>query len=139
QAKPTYNKPDKLLGGSPFEQIFQQDDTVISLSDIPAGTNFEHVNGFFSKDLARLEEDASGWIFAQGGRAYLAYRPLAPYEWRPIDGGGQRLFSPHRKNGTILQVASEREFASWDAFKTAIRALPLVVEREPTPRVVFTT
>lgn len=139
QAKPTYNKPDKFLGGSPFEQIFQVDDALISLSDIPPGTDFEHVNGFFSKDLARLEEDASGWIFAQGGRAYIAYRPVAPYEWRPIEAGGKRLFSPHRKNGTIVQVASEREFASWDEFKAKVKALPLTVERETRVRVSFTT
>ncbi len=139
QAKPTYNKPDKFLGGSPYEQIFQQDDALISLSDIPAGTDFEHVNGFFSKDLARVEEDASGWIFAQGGRAYLAYRPVAPYEWRPLEVGGKRLFSPHRKNGTILQVAGEGEFASWEEFKQRIRALPLTIERETRVRVAFTT
>ena len=137
QGKPTYISESKFLGGSPYEQIFQQDDALISLSDIPAGVNFEQINGFFSKDLARLEEDASGWIFAQGGRAYIAYRPLAPYEWRPIEGGGKRLYSPHRQNGTIVQVASEREFASWDEFKARIRALPLQITREP--RVVFTT
>ncbi|HEY1107857.1 MAG TPA: hypothetical protein VGE76_04470, partial [Opitutaceae bacterium] len=95
--------------------------------------------GFFSKDLAKMEEDASGWIFAQGGRAYLAYRPLAPYEWRPIEGGGKRLYSPQRHNGTILQVASQSEFASWEAFKAAIKALPLKIEHEPKVRVSFTT
>ena len=139
QGKPTYISEEKLLGGSPYEQIFQQDDAVISLCDIPAGTNYQQVNGFFSKDLSRFEEDASGWIFAQGGRAYLAYRPLAPYEWRPLERGGKRLRSPHGKNGTILQVASEAEFASWDEFKAAIRALPLAITLAPTPRVAFTT
>lgn len=139
QAKPTYISESKLLGGSPYEQIYQQDDALITLSEIPEDAPFKHLNGFFSKDLTRLEEDASGWIFAQGGRAYLAYRPLAPYEWRPIEGGGKRLYSPHRHNGTILQVASQSEFASWDAFKAAIRALPLTIEREPKVRVSFTT
>lgn len=139
QNKPTYTSESKLLGGSPYEQIFQQDDTVISLSDIPAGTHFEQVNGFFSKDLAVIEEDASGWIFAQGGRAYLAYRPLAAYEWRPLEKGGKRLYSPHRQNGTILQAAAASEFKSWDAFKAAVRALPLVITLAPTPRVAFTT
>jgi hypothetical protein len=139
QGKPTYNQPDKLLGGSPCQQIFQQDDAVVWLADIPAGTNYEHVNGFFSKDLARCEEDASGWIFAQGGRAFIAYRPLAPYEWRPIKEGGRRLYSPHRQNGTIVQVAAEREFKSWDEFKARIRALPLEFALSPTPRVKFTT
>jgi len=139
QGKPTYMSEDKLLGGSPYEQIFQQDDALISLSDIPADAPFKHVNGFFSKDLKRIEEDASGWIFAQGGRAYLAYRPLAPYEWRPIAAGGKRLYSPGVKNGTILQAAGEREFKSWDEFKQAVRKLPLEIALTPTPRVAFTT
>ncbi len=139
QGKPTYIAEDKLLGGSPYEQIFQQDDAVISLTDIPEGTNHRLVNGFFSKDLARLEEDASGWIFAQGGRTYLAYRPLAPYEWRPLERGGKRLRSPHGRNGTILQAAAESEFGGWEEFKAAIRALPLQIRLEPVPRVAFTT
>lgn len=139
QGKPTYIAESKLLGGSPHEQIFQQDDALISLSDIPPGAPWRQVNGFLSKDLARLEEDASGWIFAQGGRAYIAYRPLAPYEWRPIEKGGKRLYSPHAKNGTVLQAASAGEFPSWEDFKAAIRALPLEIRLEPGPRVVFTT
>jgi hypothetical protein len=139
QGKPTYISEEKLLGGSPYEQIFQQDDTVISLCDVPVGTNYQQVNGFFSKDLARLEEDASGWIFAQGGRTYLAYRPLAGYEWRPLEKGGKRLRSPHGRNGTILQAASEAEFGSWEEFKSAIRALPLEIRLTPTLRVAFTT
>jgi hypothetical protein len=139
QNKPTYTSEAKLLGGSPYEQIFQSDDTVVSLSDIPAGVNFEQVNGFFSKDLARIEEDASGWIFAQGGRAYIAYRPLAAYEWRPIEKGDKRLYSPHRQNGTLLQAASQGEFKSWEDFKTAVRALPLEITLTPKPSVKYTT
>jgi hypothetical protein len=139
QSKPSYNKEDKLLGGSPYEQIYQKDDALISLSDIPAGTTYEHVNGFFSKDLARCDEDASGWIFAQGGNAYIAYRPLAPYEWRPLKEGGRRLYSPHRQNGTLVQIASASEFKSWEEFKARIRALPLVITLKPTPKVSFTT
>lgn len=139
QGKPTYISEAKLLGGSPYEQIFQQDDTVVSLSDIPAGTNFQQVNGFFSKDLTRLEEDASGWIFVQGGKTYIAYHPLAGYEWQPLEGGGKRLRSPHPKNGTLVQAAAESEFKGWEEFKAAIRALPLAIKLEPTPSVKFTT
>jgi hypothetical protein len=139
QGKPTYISEGKLLGGSPYEQIFQQDDALITLSDIPASAPWKQLNGFFSKDLARLEEDASGWIFAQGGRVFIAYRPLAPYEWRPLEKGGKRLLSLHAKNGTILQAVAAREFASWEEFKNKIRALPLTIALEPTPRVAFTT
>jgi hypothetical protein len=139
QSKPTYMSGEKLLGGSKYEQIFQDQDTLIALYNIAPGTHFEHINGFFSKDLAKLEEDKSGWIFAQGGNAYIAYYPVAPYEWQPFKAGGKRLVSPHLHNGTIMQVASATEFASWDAFKDAIRALPLKVQRDPKPRVEFTS
>ncbi len=151
EGKASYDSPDKLLGGSRFEQVFQDLDTVIALYDIPAGTRFPHINGFFSKDLEHFSVDASGWIFAQGGRAYLAYRPLAPYELLPIaaiksswtgervETGDRRLYSPHLKNGTIVQAASMDEFASFEAFKAAIRALPLQFSLEPNPTVKFTT
>jgi len=151
QGKPSYNQEDKLLGGSPYEQIYQQDDTLISLTSVPADARFGHVNGFFSKDLARLVEDASGWIFAQGGNAYIAYRPLAAYLWRPYfryksvwtgereNAGDKLLRSDSRRNGTLLQVASAGEFPSFEAFKAAIVSLPLEFRLEPVPLVKFTT
>jgi len=151
EGKPSYDSPDKVVGSSPYEQVFQDLDTVVALYDIPPGTRFPHINGFFSKDLVDLTEDDSGWIFARGGRAYLAYRPLAGYHWIPYlhyDGGwakeklplgGSLLTSPHLKNGTIVQAASADEFESFAAFQAAIRALPLEFGLEPKPTVKFTT
>ena len=143
-AKPSYDSPDKLLGGSPYEQVFQDLDTIVALYDIPPGTRFPQVNGFFSKDLTHLTEDPSGWIFAQGGNAYLAYRPLAPYEWTQSHWAqaairDSRLQSDSLKNGTILQVASVSEFKDFAAFKAAINALPLEFKLEPTPTVKMRT
>lgn len=151
EGKASYDSPDKFLGCSRFEQVFQDLDTVIALYDIPAGTRFPHINGFFSKDLVNLTVDPSGWIFAQGGRAYLAYRPLADYELKPIariksswtgeraDTGDKILTSPHLKNGTIVQAASMDEFKSFADFQAAIRALPLEFKLAPVPTVKFTT
>jgi hypothetical protein len=151
EAKPSYDSPDKIVGTSSYERVFQDFDTVVALYDIPAGTRFPHINGFFSKDLVNLTEDKSGWIFAQGGRAYLAYRPLAGYRWIKYlhrnggwakelqDLGGQLLTSPHLKNGTIVQAASASEFKSFADFQAAIRALPLEFSLEPVPAVKLTT
>ncbi len=137
RSKTTYDSPDKLLGGSPFERIVQDQDTVIALYDIPVGEKFPHINGFFPDELERFEEHESGWIFAQGGEAYIAYRPLAPYAWKPIESGGKRLYSPSRRNGTILQAAAVSEFDSFEAFQEAITALPLVCTLDPTLTVQF--
>ena len=138
KSKKTYDSPDKLLGGSPYEKIVQDRDTVIALYDIAPETRFPHVNGFFSKDLKEVVEDASGWIFMRGGDStYIACRPLQPYSWKPIEGGGRRLFSPYLKNGFVVQVAPRSEFADLAAFKKAIVALPLEFRLEPTPSVKF--
>jgi hypothetical protein len=136
-SKKSYDSPDKFVGGSPYEQIFQDHDAVIVLYGIPPGSRFPHINGFFSKDLAEVREDPSGWIFAHGGDALIACRPLQPYSWRPIDGGGRRLFSPYLHNGMVMQVAARSEFAGLDAFARAILALPLEFRLDPAPSVRF--
>lgn len=139
RSKKTYDSPDKLLGGSPYEKIMQSEDAVIVLYDIPARTRFPHINGFFSKDLEEVEAHGSGWIFARGGNVRIAYRPLAPYEWRPIEGGGRRLFSPYLKNGAVVQAAPVSEYTAADQFRKAILALPLEARTEPKPAVRFRT
>ena len=159
QGKPSYDVPDKILGGSPYEKVFQDLDTVIALYDIPADTRYPRINGYFSKDLTNVTEDKSGWIFAQGGNTYLAYRPLAPYQWEHLLGykqlpstsgykwervdngeaGDKLLVSPHLKNGTIVQAASVSEFRDFAAFQAAIKALPLEFKLEPTPTVKMKT
>ena len=136
-SKKTYDSPDKLVGGSPYEQIFQDQDTVIVLYDIPPETRFPHINGFFSKDLVEVHEDPSGWIFVRGGDAFIACRPLQPYSWKPIEGGGRRLFSPYLRNGMVVQVAGRSEYRDMEAFRSAILALRLEFHLNATPSVRF--
>ena len=108
-----------------------------SLYDIPLEARFPHINGFFSKDLAEVREDESGWIFMRGGDAWIAARFFQPYAWKPIDGGGRRLFSPHLQNGVVVQVAARSEYADVEAFRRAILALPLEIQRSPVPSARF--
>ena len=137
RSKRTYDSPDKLLGGSPYERILQDQDTVVALYDVPAETRFPHVNGFFSKDLKELVEDPSGWVFARGGDAWIALRTLQPYVWRPIEGRGKRLLSLYRQNGTVLQAAAASEYETLADFRRAILALPLDFKVAPKPSVRF--
>src|ERR1041384_1892913 len=69
----------------------------------------------------------------RGGDALIACRPLQPYTWKPIEGGGKRLFSPFLKNGIVVQVAARSEFADLEAFRRAIIALPLEQKLDPVP------
>ena len=136
-SKKFYDSPDKFSGGSPYEKIAQDQDTLIALYNIPDGQRFPHINGFFSKDLNAQQEDPSGWIFVRGGDAFIACRLLQTYTWKPLEGGGKRLFSPYRKNGVIVQVAAASEFANLEAFRKAILALPLEFKLDPVPTVHF--
>ena len=160
RSKADYDSPDKLPGGSPYEQVVQSGCALIALQDIPATALFQHNTMFFSRDLENTVEDASGWIFTQGGPTYIAYRPFVSGEWRPNDwtgflggGGGGILISGdfeewgvgHRchvsesqKNGYVVQVAPARDFPSFDAFQAAVRALPLTFSLSPVPEATFT-
>ncbi len=113
----------------------------------------------FSRDLKDRTESESGWIFAQGGPIYIAYRPFAPGEWRPVDwtgllkGGAGGWFSTNFEelaagsefyvseslnNGYIVQVAPTADFDSMQSFQQAITDLPLSVSLDPVPTVSFT-
>lgn len=145
RSKTEYDSPDKLTGGSPFEQVVQEKDALVALYSIEPGTRFEQINAFFSSDLSELDEDASGWIFARGGDALIAYYPLAPYHWEEQEDHWdstlvhRRLVSPHLQNGAVVQVAPASEYDSFDAFEEAVRALPLEAATDPVPRVAFTS
>ncbi|QYM79256.1 hypothetical protein K0B96_01160 [Horticoccus luteus] len=159
RSKADYDSPDKLTGGSPYEQVFQDGTALIALYDIAPGARFPHITTFFSRDLTGVDEDKSGWIFAQGGPVYIAYRPLAPGEWKPYDwtgllrhggggwisagfadwGTGHRCYvSSQLRNGYVVQVAPTRDYASFNAFKSAVRALPLTYSTKDKPQVTFT-
>lgn len=137
--KKTYNLPNKWTGGSPYEQVVQAKDALVALYDIPEGTRFPHVSGYFSRDLDRLEDGEGEWIYAQGGDAMIAYHPLAGYEWKEESEGDWRLHSPSRKNGAVLQVAPAGAYASLEAFADAVRMLPLETGMAEVPQVSFTS
>ncbi|MCC6415589.1 MAG: hypothetical protein IT582_06745 [Opitutaceae bacterium] len=160
RSKADYDSPDKLPSGSPYEQVFQQGAALVALYDLPANNRFPHILTFFSRDLENTVEDASGWIFAQGGPTYIAYRPFAPGEWRPNDwtgllsggaggwvssgfaawGQGHRVLkSDALKNGYVVQVAPVRDYATFAAFKAAVRALPLAFSTADVPEITFTS
>lgn len=159
RSKVDYDSPDKMEGGSPYEQIFQHKSALIALYSIPEGTRFPHILTLFSRELEDRIEDSSGWIFARGGPIYIAYRPFAPGEWKPIDWtgllkggaggffstnfaefaeGSEFYFSESLNNGYIVQVAPVSEYASMNAFIDDITQLPLEFSMDPLPTVSFT-
>jgi len=116
KSKGTYNRADKLTSASPYEQTFQHKNAIIVLYDIPKGTHYEQINGFFPKNLKSREESGDGWIFGQGGNTYFAMFVLQPYVLEDRQAGTY-LFSYHGRNAVILEAVSADDFPSFEAFK----------------------
>lgn len=137
-SKGTYDSPDKLTGGSPYEQVFQNNGALIALYDIPEGTRFPHIHGIFPKSLDPREEHESGWIFTRASDLFMAYYPLAGYEWQEEEHYW-RLYSEILQNGAVIQAARAGDFQSFQAFKDEILSLSLKTQTDPAPSVQFTT
>lgn len=120
KSKGTYNKEDKWTGGSPYERTFQHKNAIIVLYDLAEDTPYKHIDYYFPKSLSKREIDASGWIFCQGGSAYIAVRPFKPGFWRE-EATCNRFRSPHLKNGLITEVADSADFSNWEEFKNKMR------------------
>lgn len=139
RSKTEYGRANKWTGGSPFEQVYQEDDALIALYDVPKGTQHEFVSGFFSRNLDEMVEDKSGWIFARAGGTYFAVYPMMKYRWVEDDTRARRLSAPAGKAGFVVQVAQSREFEGFEAFKSAIRMLEMKVDMKAAPTVAFTS
>ena len=123
-----YGKEDKWVSSSPYEQTFQHKNILIALYNIPGGTQFEHIDGFFPKDLDERifqpfneNSTASRWIFCRAGKTYIAYFPLKRYRWIEEDIDW-RLRSTDLKNGCIVEVASADDYPTFAAFRQQIKA-----------------
>ena len=139
--KGRYNTGDKLVGGSPFEQIFQHRNTLIALYNIPEHVQFGYLTGFFSDGLEEKEGfDAEGmsqdpgWLFCRAGNTFIAFRPLQEFRFNKMEGG-LRYVSESRRNGVILEVSTPEESKSFEEFKRRILEVSKVEFKEDNTQV----
>jgi len=139
--KSHFNRGDKLVGGSPYEHIFQHRNTLMALYNIPENEQFGHITGFFSEGLQDWEElDADGlsndpaWLFCRAGNTFIAFRPLQEFRLSKMDGG-LRFLSESRRNGVILEVSTPEESKTFEEFKRRVREESKVEFKEESNRV----
>jgi len=124
-----YGKEDKWTSSSPYEQTFQHKNVLIVLYNIPKETQFEHIDGFFPKDMEEIvrnnfnenSPNKSRWIFCREGNTYIAYFPLKPYDWIEEEINW-RLRSRDLKNGLIVEVANSDDYSSFEDFQNKIKS-----------------
>ncbi|MBR9978085.1 MAG: hypothetical protein KFH87_08360, partial [Bacteroidetes bacterium] len=75
---PYFGTVTKMVGGSPFEDVFQYKNTLIALYDIGKISRFPVITGFMPLDLQSLDIDSTEtqWITINTGDVYIGMYPL---------------------------------------------------------------
>ena len=143
---------------SPFMQMAQHKGTAIALFNIPTADPWAETGGFpkyrdgHFKNLIQealvsyptsidQKAEADGWIFLREGDVYIAIRPLKAYtigdDYKPGHKGTKAVAteedfkvvrSAFAQTGFVFDIATKEEFATFEAFQTAVNQNPLVVE-----------
>lgn len=127
--RPYYKNPNKWIEGSPYEKLFQHENTIIALYDIPKEERNQHVNGFFPIIIDERIEDASGWIFCRADSVYFAVRTLTKGKWHE-EKDHFRLTLDNPKTGVIMEVAQVSENTSFKEFQNQINKNSLHIDRK---------
>ena len=112
--RPEYADPNKWVEGTPYEDVFQHENTVIAIYDIPPDAARQHINGFFPGIIAERREQA-GWIMARADNIYFAVWTSTRGMWYE-EKDYSRLTLLHPKTAVILEAIPAKEGGSFEAF-----------------------
>ena len=120
--KGDYTDPDKWTSSSPYERIYQLEDALIAVYNVPEGTDTDHVDLFLPKCLHH--EIQKGWIFGQDGDFYIGIRPLVPGEWREhADNWRYRVHAG--QVAFIVETGRKADDGDYESFINAIFRVPM--------------
>ncbi len=126
--KPYLQRPDRLFGASPFEQLMQHCGLVAALYRLPDDDESPFVNLFLPRSLPWVHR--TQWLLADAGAFFVAVRPLGRYTWERIressndsimvTGGDQiegwllRLMD--RRTGVLLEAVEADEVGDFGSY-----------------------
>jgi hypothetical protein len=105
--KGVYSSPDKLISASPHERVFQHENVLLALYQVPKGEQFPHVTLYWPNCLERTQK--RGWVFGRDGGFWLAYHASRDGVWTQHDSHW-RLRCPGERLGLVVitRPAGER-------------------------------
>ena len=142
---------------SPFMQMAQHKGTAIALFNIPTEDPWEglgtsgwqayrddHFDNLIQEALVSYPTsidqttEENGWIFLREGDVYIAIRPLKAYtigdDYKPGKAAVATaedykvVRSAFAQTGFVFDIATKEEFATFEAFQTAVNQNPLQVD-----------
>lgn len=134
--RPYHADPNKWIEGSPHEDVFQQENAVIAIYDIPPDEARPHINGFFPHLITERREEA-GWIFARADGIFFGVWTSVPGTWHK-EKNHDRLTLAHPKTAVILEAVAAREEKDFDSFCARLRQNRPQFD-EQTLKAVYTT
>ena len=117
--RPYYADPNKWIEGTPHEDVFQHENTVVAVYAIPPDEARQHINGFFPHVIAERREEA-GWIFARADGIFFGVWTSVPGTWQR-EADHDRLTLLHPKTAVILEAVAAREEKDFDSFCARLR------------------
>ncbi len=140
---------------SPFMQMAQHKGTAIALFNIPTADPWAglgswqdsrdgHYDNLIKEALVSYpvsidqKTEENGWIFLREGDVYIAIRPLKAYTIGDDYEPGAKavataqdfkvIRSAFAQTGFVFDIATSEEFATFEAFRTAVNQNPLEVD-----------
>lgn len=106
-----------LIGATPREQVLQHNGTLLAMYKIESGEPFPYVTGGFPIEAVKcIKEDASGWIFCDGGSVLFGIKFTHPYEWivnRDFKGVAYKMLQcKERSTGVVVETCLPEEYAA---------------------------
>ena len=115
--KSTYTSPDKWISASPWERVWQIENTLLALYQVPPEWNFPHVDLHWPSCLQREERD--GWWFGRDGNFFVAVRPTEEGTWIEEEANWRWRFDGAHLGVTVITApwsevgTSEERYAAF--------------------------
>ena len=119
--RPYYANPNKWVEGSPYEDVWQHENTVVDLYNLPPDAARQHINGFFPHILTERRE-AGGWILVHADQIFFAVWTSVPGTW-VYEPDYERRVLQHPRTAVILEAVPATEYPSFDAFCARMQQL----------------
>ncbi len=124
--KSTYTNPNKLNSSSPYERVFQFEDTLMAVYNIPEGIDHPHVTLYVPQCLNHTVEN--GWILGHDGNTYIAVYPFGEGTWifEPHEGNfppAEYLQIPAGQTAFVVEIGRPDVDGSFEEFRDVILAL----------------
>lgn len=119
-SKKYYTNPQKKIGGSFYERVYQKNNTLVALYNISENDPNPVINGYIPADADTIIVESNGWICLRYDDVYLGWYSMGP--WTIVrESTHYNLRSKSHLSGFVVEVRSAQEVSSFDSFRESLR------------------